>query len=118
MNEELKLRLNILLGAGEIDEEIVASVEAFALLLQERYHITLTEENGSMMITHLAMALGRIKRGEEINGMDPAVLEEIKHNKVYQDLPHLYGKLEERLQLTLPESEKGYLALHLCSLLA
>jgi len=118
MNEELMLRLNLLLGAGEIDQEILDSVEAFSILLEERYQLRLTEEKGSMLITHLAMSLARIKRGEAIEEMDPGVLSEIKENRVYQDLPLLYAAIEERLNIALPESEKGYIALHICSLLA
>ncbi|MCG8641715.1 MAG: PRD domain-containing protein, partial [Desulfobacterales bacterium] len=72
MDQLLNQRLDILHNAGEISAEIKMVVMNFVHAFEEKYNLTMTEENASMFITHLAMALARIKRGEEVNPIDEA----------------------------------------------
>ena len=57
-------RLTILHQAGMLSEEDYRKVQDVIRFFQEKYGLTLTEENASAMITHLCAALGRIHRGE------------------------------------------------------
>lgn len=118
MDTSLKERLEILKGAGEISDEIMDVVTEFVKNFEKKYSAEITEENGSMLITHLAMALARIKRGEEINEMDELALEEIKETPTYNELPEFYKKIEDKLQIKIPDSEKGFIAVHVCTLVS
>lgn len=118
MDQLLTQRLDILMGAGEINQDINTAVKQFAKNLEEKYSLTMTEENSSMLITHLAMALARIVKGEEINKMEEFLLNEVKQNKVYGELPEFYEKIQQTLEIEIPESEKGFIALHVCTLIS
>ncbi|GAB6088092.1 PRD domain-containing protein [Alkaliphilus crotonatoxidans] len=117
MNTALRDRLTILVEAKEIDQTIASAVVEFIESIEKKYAVEIHEDNGAMLVTHLAMALARIKRHETIEKMDAMILKELQENQVYRDLPEFYQQLEEKLQIKLPDSEKGYIALHLCSLL-
>lgn len=118
MDQLLNQRLDILLDAGEISAEIKMVIMNFVHAFEKKYTLTMTEENASMFITHLAMALARIKRGEGVNPIDEAIINEVKQNKIYNELPQFYDQIEKDLDIVIPESEKGFIALHACTLLA
>ena len=63
-------RLTILHQAGMLSEEDYRKVQDVIRFFQEKYGLTLTEENASAMITHLCAALGRIHRGEPVEPLD------------------------------------------------
>ena len=60
-------RLSILRQAGMLSDEDYQKVQDVIRYFQEKYDLTLTEENASSMITHLCAALGRIQRGDAGN---------------------------------------------------
>jgi len=118
LDQLLRERLAILKATGMISDEIGDSIIEFAKGFEEKYSLELTEENASMLITHLVMALARIQRGEEVNPMDELAMEEISHSEFYIELPEIYMPLEDKLRIRLPDSEKGYIALHACTIVA
>lgn len=116
MDQVLRERLDILREAREISDEIRDAVIEFTESFEKKYSLTMTEENASMLITHLAMALARIQRGEEIAAIDEPLMEEIRQNSIYCQMPEFYKILEDMLHIELPEAEKGYIALHACAI--
>lgn len=118
MDDMLLARLNILKDAGEIDQEILDAVEIFVQKVEKEFDIKLTEDNASMLITHIAMALPRIKNGKEIDSIGEIVLEELKASEGYIKIPDIVFLLENKLRIKIPETELGYIALHLCSIIA
>ena len=118
MDVMLQQRLAILLAAGEIDEPIREAVVAFGAAREGKFGLELGEENAAMFVTHLAMALARIRRGEEVEGLDEAALAELAEMPAYRELPALYQGLERRLRIVIPETEQNYITLHACVLVA
>lgn len=116
MDDMLLMRLNLLLEAGEIDEGIIQIIVEFIKVIEKELSIPITEDNGSMFVTHMAMALSRIKKGEEILPMDDSLLAEIESSTIYDKVPFFINKIEENHNIHIPESEYGYIALHLCNL--
>ena len=116
MDELLLFRLDLLVNAKEIDEAVRDAVIELVQAVEKRYSLTITEDNGAMLVSHLAMALGRIKRGEELEPIDEDIFAEVKQTQTYRELHELYLPLEKRLQITLHQTEKDFLALHLCAL--
>ena len=117
MDDMLMVRLNLLVDSGEITETIRYSVVDFVNGIEDKYSLKITEENGSMRVSHLAMALGRIERREEIQTMDEELFTEVKETQTYKELDMFYDILEENLGSEIPESEKDFIALHLCTLI-
>ncbi|MTI94753.1 MAG: PRD domain-containing protein [Firmicutes bacterium] len=117
MDSNLAKRLEILKHAGEIDVKIHDSVQYFLGILEQKYDIQLTAHNGAALVTHLAMALARIDKGKDVQGMSSQLMSEVEKSKYYNDLTPLIVELERHSGLVIPDSEQGYLALHLASLL-
>lgn len=117
MDSQLKERISILEMAGETTNEISQTVIMFSERFESKFDIELTEENSSMLITHLAMALARIKKGEAINEIDEMVSNEVRSNEYFSKLGEFFELLEDKLEITVPESEKDYIALHACTII-
>lgn len=118
MDDLLKQRLDILEASDVISPQVRDAVLDFAQEFEKEYSLVLTEKNASMLITHLAMALTRIRNGEKVNEIDKFVLDEAKQNKLYNELPKFYKRLEEKLNIKIPDSEKGYIAVHACAIIS
>ena len=117
MDSTLLTRLNLLLDAGNVDEDIIRVVGVFVKETESELGITLTEDNGSMFVTHIAMALARMRDGEEIMPIDNALLgEEVTTSPIYPKIPTIIRRVENQTDIKIPEAEYGYVALHLCAL--
>lgn len=117
MEQNLAERLSILKASGQISEQAAASVRYFVGLLEEKYSVALTEEKGAMLVTHLALALTRIEKGEDIQELAPDLLAEVKESSYYAELEPLLTALEQQSKLKITPAEQGYLALHLATAL-
>lgn len=114
---DLKERLNILKTAGSIDNEIYENVIEVIGKFTTNWNIELNEENGAMLITHLATALARIKKGEAISHLDESILEELKSYEKYYHAEEILKDMVSIVDSDIPESEEQYLMMHVCSLL-
>jgi transcriptional regulatory protein LevR len=116
MDNTLKERLIILRQAGQIDNKIIDTVTEFMKIVENELNIKLNEGNASMLVIHMAMTLSRIQKGEEIIPLDDSLLEELKSLAIYKRIQLLIIKADKELQIGIPQSEFGYIALHLCNL--
>lgn len=113
----LDIRLNILKNAGQISEETFIALKNIINMFREKWDINLTEENGSMLITHLSVALERIRKGEFIEGIEGELYGEIKNHCQYEKCRNLLKDIKETAQIEIPESEETFIIMHLCTLL-
>ena len=112
----LNKRLEILQTAGQIEDDSVKLAGQIIKQLKEKYQIELTEENGSMLITHVVMANERLKKNEPVEEVSDIILAEIQSGKSYdkvtaisEDIIKLYGS-------NFVESERGYILMHISNL--
>lgn len=113
---ELDVRLNILKEAGQISEETFEALKRVINMLNDKFDIKLTEENGAMLITHLSVALERIKKGEIIEGIDSEIYEQIKNHPAYKECIKVLKSIEEESNIKIPENEETFIMMHLCTL--
>ena len=113
-------RLTILHQAGMLSEEDCRKVQDVIRFFQEKYGLTLTEENASAMITHLCAALGRIHRGEPVEPLDEEVYEETSQEPTFPKALEATQALEAAPtpQPDLPEDEQKFLTMHIGVVLA
>ena len=112
--EKLKFRLEILRNSEVIDEEIYNKVISLIEYLDKKWKITLTEENGAMFVTHLSMALKRIKQNENVNNIDKTVFEEVLVSDKLDKIEKIYEDIEKNIFIEkLPEEEKKYILVNL-----
>ncbi|MBB6697909.1 PRD domain-containing protein [Clostridium algidicarnis] len=113
----LMTRLVILKDAGQIDQNIQEDIIKIIDMFDEKYNIKLTEENASMLITHLAISFKRIKIGETVNPIEEIMYEEIRADKNYKKAEAIFKDMEVTIGKSINDNEKGFIIMHLCSLL-
>lgn len=116
--EKLKNRLEILKNANVISEEVYIKMLKLIDYLKEKWDIVLTEENGSMLITHVAMALERIKKGEKVNNINDEVYDEVVNSSSFEKIKKIYEGIENEVFLEkIPEEEIKYIYVNLLVIL-
>jgi transcriptional antiterminator len=113
---KLDIRLQILKDAGQISEETFEALMRVIEMFDNKWEIALTEDNGAMLITHLSVALERIKRGEEIEGIDSEIYNEIKNHSDFEKCKKVLENIEEEARISLPQNEETFIMMHLCTL--
>ncbi len=112
--EKLEYRLNILKSSNIIDDEIYEKLLKLLNYLKNDWNIILTEDNGSMLITHLSMALKRIKEGENVNKIDEEVYNDALKSDKLEEVKKIYNGIVENVFIEdLPEEEKKYIYVNL-----
>jgi transcriptional regulatory protein LevR len=110
-NEELTERIEILQSSDTITD-LAAEVTKNAF---EHLKLTLSKEDieqGSMLFTHLPMALTRLEREEEIEKPHESVLKEALSTGYANQTNKEILFIEEQWGQTLPDAEKDYLYIH------
>ncbi len=114
---DLSLRLNILKDAGQIDDEIHNNLIKIIDIIKEKWGIELAEENGAMFITHLSIALKRIKENNIVEPMEDFLYEGLKKEKDFEKALEMLNILQKEIHISIPEEEKSFILMHLCTLL-
>lgn len=114
---QLNNRLQILKDSCQISCENYQDMLKVIEMFKEKFGIELTEENGSMFITHLAIAYDRVNKNEHIEATLDIIDEEIKNNKNYDKSEEIFMELQNQLDKSLPDNEKTFILMHLCVLL-
>lgn len=109
-------RLNLLCDAGVIDRDICDGMKVVVTQLESQWAIPLQSEQGAMAITHMANALMRSRRGEEIGPLDDDLLAEMKTDSVFGEVERAHHALLVPFNVQLHPNEEGYLLANLFSL--
>ena len=110
-------RLGILRSGNVISSDVEDQVRKVISRLEEHWEIKLTEENGGRIVTHLAMALMRIKKGENIRPPESSVIEEFRDLDVFEPSCEIVDDLIVWTAMNLPKAEKEYMIVNICLLL-
>jgi hypothetical protein len=110
-------RLGILRSGNVISPEVEALVHRVVSRFGSQWSIVLTEESGGRMVTHLAMALMRVSRKEEIPAPETDLLEEFKDLAVFPKAVEIVQDLMAFAPMELPEAEKDYMIVNVCLIL-
>lgn len=109
-------RLNLLCQAGIIDRDICDGMLEVVTQLETVWAIPVRNEQGEMAVTHMANALMRSRRGEEIGPLDPDVWDEIVTSTAWPQLEQIHQALLAPFGIQLHPNEEGYLLVNLLSL--
>ncbi|MCB5302682.1 PRD domain-containing protein [Yersinia bercovieri] len=109
-------RLNILCQAGVIDTDIGQGLDQVINRLEKFWQLPVHGDHGVMAITHMANALMRTRRGEEIPALDPAILAEIVQSEHIHYIREINQDLLAYFSLKPAENEIGYLLANLYGL--
>ncbi|MBX5450352.1 PRD domain-containing protein [Thermogemmatispora sp.] len=122
MEADLEQRLTVFEREGLAAPQIVAFVREIVSWLEQEAQCKGDEEHMGPLVSHLLLALERVRRGEELgSAWSPLVQQEAS---ALRTLPHLQDWAEaireqarQRLGLSLPPEEEDFLLLHLGALL-
>jgi beta-glucoside operon transcriptional antiterminator len=96
---------------------ITTMISEMIEILQSECEITLEEHTISYqrLLTHLRFALQRVERNEPFHDMDVEMLQMIKekYNAAFRCASKMAQFVEKEYALTFPESELGYISLHI-----
>ena len=113
---ELDTRLTILKESGQIDEEIYKKMLEVISMFHKKWNIELKEDNGSMLITHLCIALQRVKNNCPAEKAEDDVYEEVKLSPYFEISTKVLSDIQKEVDMDIPESEKSFLMMLLCVL--
>lgn len=113
---ELDTRLTILKDSGQIDEEVYKKMLKVICMFYKKWNIELKEDNGSMLITHLCIALQRVKNNCPAEKIEDDVYKEVKLNPYFKISTRALSDIQKEVDMDIPESEKSFLMMHLCVL--
>ncbi|MCX3066843.1 MULTISPECIES: PRD domain-containing protein [Cetobacterium] len=114
---DLQTRLEILNVSGAITDCTKDVMLNVINMFNEKHNIELTEDNGAMMVTHLSMAITRVKNGEPVKTIDEEVFKETLESEHIERANLIYDDLSEVLDVTLPDDEKKYMLVNICVIL-
>ncbi|RAK12478.1 PRD domain-containing protein [Halanaerobium saccharolyticum] len=117
MDPKLKQRLEILVEGDQLETELKKKIESLLKKFESDFNLELKNENAAMLVTHLPMALMRIKKGEEVEDLNEMVLAELKKEKFYSDCMDFIEQIEAETEIEIPAGEKNYLVLHFGNLI-
>ena len=113
---DLEPRLKILKENNVLSEENYERTLNIIRHFNDEYDIKLIEENASAFITHLCIALERASRSEPVQAIDPETYEEVTLHPAYEQVCKISDSIRE-MHPFIPESEIGYLNLHLTAMI-
>lgn len=113
---DLSMRLDILKNAGQISGETYDALIRIIKMFKNKWEIELTEENGAMLITHLSIALERIKKNELVDGIEAETYEEIKNHCQYEKCKNIFEDITKETAIEIPKNEETFIMMHLCAL--
>jgi len=95
-----------------IDPQWLIKIEQVLQELEQSRGYHMADNAYVGFVIHLALAAERLKNREEIT-IEQDILERLKATKEYGMAEELAAVLSERLNLTIPDSEIGYITMHI-----
>lgn len=107
-------RLNILLNGNVIEKDVYDFSFNQYKKLKEKYS---NETALITFITHLSMAMQRIRKYEIVSQLDEMIYEDLKKSDEFNNAVVIMDELLKEAPVQFPESEKQFLLLHLLNIL-
>jgi len=109
MNDILKKYLD----SGQITAEDVVRLTAVVAMFKSKWDIELTINNAAMFFAHLVIAIGRVNGQAVAPELTQAVIDEVRAAPAYFSCVEAVDDIEDCLNMTFPDTERGYFYLHL-----
>ncbi|MFA6074268.1 MAG: PRD domain-containing protein [Negativicutes bacterium] len=110
---DLPFRIKLLADTEQITSTEAAKLTEMLAMFAELWQIELTEENAGMFITHFAMTLKRVRESENLQALDRIIITEIEQSAAFSKSLLAMAEIEKLFEINLPDSEQGYIFLHL-----
>lgn len=115
---DFKERLEMFKEGGMIDDEDIESINNIIDVFQNKYNVTLREENASTFISHVCAAFYRFANSEEVDQLPDEVFKEIESLDTYQDSLNIFNDVMQVVHKPFSDSERSYVLLHINNLIS
>lgn len=95
-----------------IDHETIKKIEVLVENMERERNYKLVDSAFVGLIVHLALAIERVKKGDEIT-IDQEFLKELKSSEEYLIASNLSINISKCFSLDIPEDEIGYITMHI-----
>ncbi|TDQ58050.1 hypothetical protein EDC45_1119 [Mesocricetibacter intestinalis] len=106
---DLLLHLELIRQRQLISNEIIEITLRVQHRLHVHWHADLSTNQINMGLIHLAMALGRIRRGYCARPLDRDIFEEIKSTLCFGDILAIHQDILSLIPFDIPDSEQTHL---------
>jgi transcriptional regulatory protein LevR len=114
---EFAERMDVLEASGQVTADARRLTEEVIAEIEREFAVHLDEDSGAQLVTHLAMALSRVDRGDPQMTALAVVTDELADcPREHEFSRRVLGRCGEQLGRAVPEGEIAYLAVHLCVL--
>lgn len=113
----MEQRLKILRDAQLIDPDIYSGMLDVIKRVETYWRLNIHHAQGEIMITHMANALMRSRKGEAVAAIDPELFAEVTASDRYRDVYRIHCDLLRYFDFPVPASEQGYLQANIYGLL-
>ena len=110
-------RVNLLSDLEMINKADKEDLLKLIKVTEDQLKITITEENGGVLITHVAAMFTRNKTGENIGALDEVIIKELRSHERFEETSKLVDKVVDEIDNHVSELERYYLLLHFCTLI-
>ena len=112
----METRLKILYDAQVIDSDVHLGMLNVLERLEQHWKLSVRHPQGEILITHMANALMRSRRGEVIQAIDDEILKEIETKAIFSEVVIINNELLALFAFDIHENEIGYLLANLYGL--
>ena len=110
-------RLDLLLESEQITPRARELTEQTVDRIEAAFGVGLDEDHGAQFVTHLAMALARLDRGDVEREVSSVVEQEISgRDRERSFMEEVLRDCGARIGRDVPEAEISYMTVHLCAL--
>lgn len=114
---DLRERFELMVASGQVCQEAAEAAEGLLNGVAAYLGRPVNEESGSMLATHLVMAMERLLRGEVLEEPPEAIMEEAHgYPAEWAAAERLLTEAVSRLGRPVPTGEVAYLTFHIRSL--
>ncbi len=97
--------------ADWLPQDMLPDIERIVTAIEEKYSLSFTDRAFHGLIVHIGLTLLRLKQDKDIY-MPEEELRVLKDHEEFAIAQELSNRLKEKFEVTIPESETGYLTLH------
>ena len=109
-------RINVLSELNLINDVDRLDLMSLIKIIETQLKIEVTEENGGILITHVSAMFQRNKSGEQLEPLEKEIVLELQASVHYDSAIQVAEEIISVIENNVSEAEKGYLLLHLCTL--
>ena len=115
--DELDERIEVLRSCGFVDDVQAEELGRMAMILVEECGVSRESEVLATLVTHVAAALKRVRKGEPVSPLSQEALDDVRESPVFEEALRIQREILGIITTELPNAEKDFVLVHVGGLL-